>query len=401
MPHSSLITRVVLQNYRSFRTGSVRLSPLTFLIGPNASGKSNFLDAIQFVADALAGTLEQSVEKRGGITALRHKHRGDDPFVRFRFEMTFADGGRAHYAFELEHVPFGCRARKEECALYPAGSDSPLRYRASDETVVQQSSRLPLPTSGRELFLSSKFVMSEFHVVRDALAGNGVYNLSSASLKTPTLVQGDPMLGTDGRNLACVLWQMKETAPESFARVTEYLAKIFPPLHSIEFNRTWSNELQKYDVENGEVGICLMRKAPAPRHLWNLPADSLSDGTLRALAILCALFQHGPTPLVGIEEPENGLHPGAFGVLLDALNEASRQRQICVTSHSPDVLQATAISADSILTVQNHDGDSTISPLPHSARAALQQRLRGLDESALPIDDQATDCRIFDDSNLQ
>ncbi len=81
----------------------------------------------------------------------------------------------------------------------------------------------------------------------------------------------------------------------------------------------------------------------------------MSDGTLRAVGILVALFQyHGgasEVPLVGIEEPDAALHPGAAGVLLDALREASVRTQVVVTSHSPDLLDDPSIDAESILAV--------------------------------------------------
>jgi predicted ATPase len=106
----------------------------------------------------------------------------------------------------------------------------------------------------------------------------------------------------------------------------------------------------------------------------------MSDGTLRALGVLIALFQSSngslrPVPLVAIEEPEAALHPAATGVLLDALNEASRSTQILVTSHSPDLLENDRIPADSILAVSLSDGATRIGPLDEVGRSALRDHL--------------------------
>jgi predicted ATPase len=106
----------------------------------------------------------------------------------------------------------------------------------------------------------------------------------------------------------------------------------------------------------------------------------MSDGTLRALGVLVALFQQGSgpwthLPLVAIEEPEVALHPAAAGVLLDALRAASANTQVIVTSHSPDLLDDPSVGADEILAVMAKDGDTEIGPLNDAARSALRDNL--------------------------
>jgi predicted ATPase len=106
----------------------------------------------------------------------------------------------------------------------------------------------------------------------------------------------------------------------------------------------------------------------------------MSDGTLRAVGILVALFQSSNgqkarVPLVGIEEPEVALHPAAAGILLDALMDASRHTQVLVTSHSPDLLDNYQISADSILAVVAKGGITSIARLDEVGRSVLRDRL--------------------------
>ena len=106
----------------------------------------------------------------------------------------------------------------------------------------------------------------------------------------------------------------------------------------------------------------------------------MSDGTLRALGILVALFQsaatkENPTPVIGIEEPESALHPAAAGVLCDALHVASEQTQVLVTSHSPDLLDDKSISADSILSVVNKNGVTSIGPVDEASRTSVREGL--------------------------
>ena len=106
----------------------------------------------------------------------------------------------------------------------------------------------------------------------------------------------------------------------------------------------------------------------------------MSDGTLRALGVLVALFQskNGQSPrvpLVGIEEPEIALHPAAAGALLDALREASARTQVLVTSHSPDLLDDTRIATESILAVTADQGLTRIGPLDEVGISAVRDRL--------------------------
>jgi predicted ATPase len=101
----------------------------------------------------------------------------------------------------------------------------------------------------------------------------------------------------------------------------------------------------------------------------------MPDGTLRALGILVALFQAGDLPLVGIDEPETGLHPAAVAVLLEALIEASAARQVLVTSHSPDFLDSPSVDTGSILAVLADMGSTYAGPLDAIGREALRRRL--------------------------
>jgi len=112
---------------------------------------------------------------------------------------------------------------------------------------------------------------------------------------------------------------------------------------------------------------------------WRFLAANMSDGTLRAFGVLVSLFQssNGETriPLVGIEEPEAALHPAASGVLLDGLIEASRSKQILVTSHSPDLLDSPKIETTSVLAVNAHSGKSHVAPIHAAGKEALRERL--------------------------
>jgi len=113
---------------------------------------------------------------------------------------------------------------------------------------------------------------------------------------------------------------------------------------------------------------------------WRFLAANMSDGTLRALGVLVALFQNGkedqagPT-LVGIEEPETALHPAAAGVLIDSMRDAISMRQVLVTSHSPELLDNPSIAGSEILAVVAEGGDTRVGRLDEAGRSVLKDHL--------------------------
>lgn len=113
--------------------------------------------------------------------------------------------------------------------------------------------------------------------------------------------------------------------------------------------------------------------APSP---WTFQASSMSDGTLRALGVLVALFAAGdrhPSP-VAVEEPEAALHPAAAGVLLDALRDASETRQVLATSHSPDLLDS-LVDPDELLAVRADGGTTTVARLDPAGQDVMRSEL--------------------------
>ncbi len=176
------------------------------------------------------------------------------------------------------------------------------------------------------------------------------------------------LLRRDGDNAASVLQQFDAPLRE---HIGGYLSRIVPGVASVEPKTLGSQETIEFrQVIKGQ------------EHPWRFLASSMSDGTLRAFGILLAIFQAAATrpdkrtPLfIGLEEPEMALHPAAASVLLAALRDASRQVQILVTSHSPDLLDNPDIGAESVLAVENDAGLTRIGPLDQAGREMLRERL--------------------------
>lgn len=363
-----LITRVALRNYKSIGACDVEPAQLCFLVGPNGSGKSNFLDALRFVADALRFSLDHALRDRGGIQEVRRRSGGRPNHFGIRLDFAL-EQSVGHYAFEIGARPRGgYTVLREDCVIESAtGSSAKVSYTVKDgEARSGTVSPLPAATHDR-LYLVSVSGLPAFRPLYDALSNMGFYNLAPDVIRDLQTPDPGELLERDGANLASVLSNLETRSPGVVTKIGEYLAKVVPgvtgvaarslgPKQTLEFRQDVAGALQP----------------------WRFLASSMSDGTLRALGVLVALFQANgrqDRALIGIEEPELALHPAAAGVLIDGLRDASERVQVLVTSQSPDLLDNSDIPEHSILAVLAEHGETRIGPLDSAVRSTLRDRL--------------------------
>lgn len=362
-----LVTTVAIKNYKSISACEVPLQPLTFLIGPNGSGKSNFLDALRFVGDALRTSLDHAVRDRGGVNEVRRRSYGRPRHFGMRLDFVLGrDVG--HYAFSIADEPNGAyRVQSEECLIRTADTFAARSAYRVENGRVQVSTEATLPPATRDrLFLVAASSLPAFRPVYDALSRMGFYNLNPDEIRDLQPPDPGDLLARDGRNIASVWGRL---TPDTRERVEEYLAKVVPGVTGVGVQRVGPKET-----------LSFRQQVDPKRKPLVFQAVNMSDGTLRALGILVALFQaqsrsRPPAPLIGIEEPEVALHPAAVAVILGALRSATRRTQVIVTSHSPDLLDTERIASDEILGVQSRAGATEIAPIDDVGRRALRRRL--------------------------
>ena len=253
----------------------------------------------------------------------------------------------------------------EECVLDGIGK-GPFFQLEHGKLKKSSETSFPAVTSDR-LALVSASGLSAFRPVFDALTGMGFYNINPKLIRELQQPQDGRLLKPAGENIASVIGHLERTAPDSMRVITEYLQTVVPMVHGVE--RTPVGPMESLSFRQDMAGA---------KHPWKFLAQNMSDGTLRALGILTALFQggwdHAPS-VVGIEEPETALHPAASGALREALQRASERTQVIVTSHSPDLLDDMDLSADSLLAVEAIAGETRIASLDEGSRIALRDRL--------------------------
>lgn len=358
------ILKVSLRNYRSIESCAVELGALTFLVGPNGTGKSNFLDALRLVSDSLNNTLDHALRERGGIGEVRRRSNGHPHNFAISLDFQLPDGQQGRYSFEVgSRDSGGFFVKRERCEVGRYG------FQTNDGVVSKNTAIQPAPTTSDDrLYLVAMSGFPAFRPVFGLLSGMGFYNLHPELMRGLQQPDKGDRLARDGRNLASVVSRLKqENGAQSIGRIEDYLRVIVPGIVGID------------PLSLGHMETLEFRQSvDGAKDPWRFHAQNMSDGTLRALGILVALFQthaRSGIPLVGIEEPETALHPAAARVLMDALKEASQFVQVVVTSHSADLLDDAELEGSQILAVANERGTTRIASVDEATRSVLKDKL--------------------------
>jgi predicted ATPase len=368
------ISRVRIANFKSIAHCDVRLGRMTVVVGPNGAGKSNFLDALRFVADAIAGTPDQAITARGGLTEILHRGESSSDSFSVDLDVTVPWGKTAsqwahgRYGFEIARAdrpgqrPF--LVKEEHCELtwndrndgFSASGGQVTDERSPVQQAQIDSERLYLPLAGARPNITPLYT---------ALRGMYFYDPDPNKLRAlqPT-TEGAP-LGRAGEHLGDVLGALD---PATRDRFNSYMRVVVPELASVE---------RKY--EGNYVTVELRTRPREEAREIAFGANAMSDGTIRAAGLLAALFQpwvgDDRIRLVGVEEPELAVHPAAAGALFDALTEASERVQILVTTQSPDLLDRDDIDPEVVRVANVRHGATAIGEIDGPSRKIVDDRL--------------------------
>jgi predicted ATPase len=377
----AVITRVRASNFRSIESLDLQFDPLNVLVGQNGAGKSNIIDVLRFVRDCINRSVDQALLDRGGMSAVRRlspRSPGADVAIelectvgRIAVEYGFSLGsdGRSEYLVREEHL----RTR-----------DTATGYRSLD--IRLNCGRWAEKESGT-LMLQDSYSEFDLHLPKGWMLHSGMtkhadvvaivdatrlftemsfYNISPESLRPPQQIVAESPFDEKGRNLAAVLRRLRKGNGPELNDIEGALARLVDGLRTYEIHNVGSYLITKllYEFPNAV-------SEDATRLGSDLAHES--DGTLRILSILAALYQQPSRPLVVIEEPETNIHPGALGVIADLLKEASLRSQILVTTHNPDLIEHFA--PDMLRVVEKSDGVTHAGPVAHDQQEAIRKML--------------------------
>jgi predicted ATPase len=386
-----MITRVRLRNFRSIPACDVELGPLTILVGPNGAGKSNFLQALDFVADALDNGLESAVRRRGGLSSLMSRWSVGDSnaILGIEIEVALPDHRWASYILELARTQedprsavVGYALALERCVVSTrtGRNDGDLAYfvvtpDGSEWWDVRGVDHVPRVFPGLgppQLTLPHVAEHLNFGLVYRALKGIACYSLHVSEMRRPQEADGGELLTSSGSNVASVYDRM--AAKNSYGvttsdRLLDWMRIVNPEIIAVHALRI-----------AGYMTLQFEQQADDRQPSWMFDASEMSYGTLRTFGVLVALFQGrmrdiSPATLVGIEDPESAVHPGASAALLEAMIEASLVTQVVATTHSTSLLDSDDFDVGRLRVVMLKDGRTTIGPVDSVNRSILEQAL--------------------------
>jgi predicted ATPase len=365
-PGKAHLQRVFVRHFKSIKEATVELDRLTLLVGPNGAGKSNFLDSLVFVADCVSESVHHAFTRRGGIAAVRRHSAGHPTNVGMRLLITLADGRTADYSFDIgARQGEAFEVVREKCSIAGAPGES-FEYEVHRGELTSTLEGIRPQIASDRLALPTIAALPEVAALYDFLASLRVYSISPSEIrKVRDADEGanQPYLLPDGRNAASILQRLTREHPDTYERICGVLRSAVPGLHSVA------------RASVGRFEYVEFRKDVGTKNPWKFEGLNASDGTLRLLGLLLAVYQPDAIPFLGIEEPETSVHPALAERILEVLLDASRTRQVIVTTHSPDLLDAKDLPTDAVRYVDSVKNTTVIAPLADRPSRVIRERL--------------------------
>ncbi|MDO8527053.1 MAG: AAA family ATPase [Deltaproteobacteria bacterium] len=324
------ITEISLKNWRNFPKADVKIGFRSFFVGPNASGKSNFLDAIRFLRDLAqtGGGLQKAVEIRGGISKIRCLSARQDPDVQLEVSLSETPNGPSIWKYEigikqeprgnrLPYIAFE-RVYKNNALILKRPNDGDKK----DQVRLTQTYLEQLSTNAEFREIAKFFDSIQYlHIVPQLVRHSDSYSGPG--------VPGDPF----GLHfLEKLSLTPDRTRKSRLKRIQAALKLAVPQLEELEY-------VQDKGHSHLEAKYAHWRP-----HGGKQREDQFSDGTLRLIGLMWALLDGDA--LLLLEEPELSLHSGivkAIPALMFRL--VGKKRQIIITTHSTDLLSDKGIGA--------------------------------------------------------
>jgi predicted ATPase len=317
------------------------------LIGPNGSGKSTVLDALDFLAEAVRGNLVGAWEKRNRFAGMRT--RGTTDSIEFEVEFFINSAvPRLRYKLSIDEAAgqvfvsnenlIEPEAELERIISLVDAEPSPPGFDAFRVNVYERDGN-----PGKYYTNTSSHPIIHFAIafakerekqvpktltLAKALVSYRYIHLTDDHLKGYSDAGPRERLSPNGDNLPNVLYYLHTKHPETLAKITVQMRRWVPGLADIVT-----------EITSDERLLLRFKDAPFEKPL---PAQYMSDGTMRLAALLTLLYEPNAAGLLGLEEPENELHPQLLAYLAEELIAATETRQLLVATHSPSLLNALA-----------------------------------------------------------
>jgi predicted ATPase len=342
-----IISRVILKNWRNFIRADVGLQRRVFLVGPNASGKSNFLDVFRFLRDIAktrGGGLQEAVEKRGGLTKIRCLAARRDPEVTIEIHLSNDEDKSPIWKYEigLKQEPHG--NRQPYLSYERVWHLEQMILKRPDDLDIRDNRRLTAT------HLESINMNDHFRDIAKFFESVSYYHIVPQLIRSPEqFVDSTGSEDFYGRKFLERIAQTPEKIRNArFKKIEQVIRYAVPQL----------TEISNKKDEKGFPHIEAVFKHWRPRGSKQNEKD-FSDGTLRLMGFLWALLDAQSVLL--LEEPELSLHTAVIrrlpGLIWKLQNKT--KRQVMISTHSLELLDDKGIGGEETLLLIPHDDEGT------------------------------------------
>jgi predicted ATPase len=323
-----------VQNFRALQNLELKnIKPLTVFLGPNGSGKSTVFDVFAFLSECFSVGLRKAWDKRGRFKELRtrgcegpiefelkYREKKDSPVITYILKID-EDSKGPYVASERLLWRRGSTGQPFAFLEFERGVGKVITGNAPDISDAKMDESLDSPEMLAVNTLGQLSKNPRVIALRRFITGWYLSYLTADQTRGIPEAGAQERLSATGDNLPNVVQYLKEQHERMLNEILSRLSKRVP-------------RLEKVDADIMQDGRLLLQIKDAP---FDRPILSkfASDGTLKLLAYLIVLYDPNPPQLIGIEEPENQLHPRLLNELSEECRSASENSQLMVTTHSP------------------------------------------------------------------
>ncbi len=357
-----IISKIELFNWKNFHRCSVEVQERCFIVGANAAGKSNFIDALRFLRDIAmqGGGLQTAVRRRGGITKIRCLAARKQTDVKLVIELSNAGTRKLEWRYELafQHTGGGIRKNEVKIIAERVFSGTLNKYILDREVISENEDEETL----KYTYLEQPNANKDFRSVQQFFQGIEYLNVIPQMVRDSSSVSySSEKEDYYGRNFLKKLSLLNENTRQSyFRKINEFLKLAVPQLEELSFVK------DEMGVPHLEARYMHWRAKGSKQQEMQF-----SDGTLRLIGFLFALIDTNGVLL--LEEPEINLHPGIvaqFPEFIAGIQRTKRKDfQVFITTHSYDMLSNEGIAAEEVLLLVNDKEGTTVEVLSSAEQA--------------------------------
>jgi predicted ATPase len=357
-----IISKVVLRNWKNFQNVDVALKDRVFLVGPNASGKSNFLDAFRFLRDVAkeGGSLQEAIRSRGGVPKIRclYARRVSDIEIEVHLSESIESENKWIYSLGITQEKGG--KRKPIISREFATLNGRNLFSRPNDDDRNDPKRLT------QTHLEQINANVDFREVADFLGAIQYMHLVPQLLRYPEAFPGPEMPGDPfGRRfLEKVAKEPKNIRQKRLEKIEKSLQSIVPHLKHLTFEQD----------ETGNPHLAVISEHWRPK-AGKQREDQFSDGTLRLIGLFWSLLEG--YSLLLLEEPELSLNSSVISGLAPLIYKLQRQRgrQVILSTHSADLLSDKGIDGDDVLILKPEKEGTKV--FPASSKREIKDLLDG------------------------